>query len=224
MTVTAIVLAGGRSSRFGGDKLAARLGEGSVLAATVTAVAPLADELLIAGPHLPGELAGIEPAPRLVPDAEPFGGPLPALAGALDALVGAGEPSPTGGLRLGAPGPVALVVGGDMPRLVPEVLVAMLEVLDADPTVDAVILGQPPKADPAPPRQVLPMAVRLEAARDAARAAVATGDRSLGSLLDRLAHVALSPDAWLPLDPEEATLTDVDTGGDLARLRTAEDV
>ena len=58
MTLTAIVLAGGRSSRFGKDKLAAALGDTSVLAATIEAVAPLADRVIVAGPSLPQALAG----------------------------------------------------------------------------------------------------------------------------------------------------------------------
>jgi molybdopterin-guanine dinucleotide biosynthesis protein A len=218
--ITVIVLAGGRSSRFGGDKLAAELGGESVLGATIAAVAPLADAIVVAGPVRPDGLAAGEAPVTVVEDAEPFGGPLAALAGVLDAAVERRiEPGPFG---------LGLVVGGDMPRLVPAVLVRMLDVLDVDPSVDAVLLARPPDpiADSPAPRDgraarrpVLPLAVRLRPAADAARVALAAGDRSLEALVDRLAHVELPAAAWQALDPGALTLADIDTRADLDRLR-----
>jgi len=214
VTVTAVVLAGGRSTRFGADKLAAKLGDASVLAATVDAVAHLADHVWVAGPALPDRPPSDTPV-TLVPDRDPFDGPLAALAAVLAAI-----PS------VPAPGPddAAIVVGGDMPRLVPAVLVRMLDVLDVDASVDGVILGRPE-----PPtgglaveprrRQVLPLAVRVQPASRAAREAVEAGDRSLQALLDRIAAIELPAVDWLPLDPGALTLTDVDTRADLNRLR-----
>jgi molybdopterin-guanine dinucleotide biosynthesis protein A len=125
-----------------------------------------------------------------------------------------------------APDPrdVAIVVGGDMPRLAPRVLVAMVEALHADSTIDAVLLARPevpPAAEsPEPPRrQVLPLVVRVEPASRAAREAVEAGQRSLNALVDRMTAVELPASAWLALDPQGATLTDVDTRADLERLR-----
>jgi molybdopterin-guanine dinucleotide biosynthesis protein A len=230
VSVTAIVLAGGRSSRFGSDKLAAQLDGGSVLAGTIRAIAPIADAVVVAGPAAgptdglglgparldPAALAtpGLDtedPAVTFVADPEPFAGPLVALANALEH---------------GMPhfGDVAIVVGGDMPRLVASVLVRMLDVLDVDPTVDAVYLGRPEAAiavDPSAPsaRQVLPLAIRVKPATRAARVAVEAGRRSLQALLDEVAAVELPSTAWLPLDPGASTLVDVDTQADLDRLR-----
>lgn len=212
MTVTAIVLAGGRSSRFGGDKLAAPFAGVSVLAATIASLAPVVDEMIVAGPRLPdGFDAGDVPV-ALVADDEPFGGPLVALA---HALVSAGTASAFD---------VAIVAAGDMPRPARSVLAAMLDLLDVDPTVDAVYLGLPvdgsaSRGGPPPRRQVLPLAIRTEAAARAARDAVAAGDRSLQALVDRMAHAELPVERWLRLDPDAETLIDVDTRDDLDRLR-----
>jgi molybdenum cofactor guanylyltransferase len=210
VTVTAIVLAGGRSSRFGGDKLAASLEGASVLAATIAAVAPIAEGVIVAGPRLPECFVAGDVPVALVTDPEPVGGPLLALA----SVLGAGEP---------APWDVAIVVGGDMPRLVPAVLVAMVDLLDEDPDVGAVYLGRPEAPTSAAPlepprRQVLPLAVRVQQASRAAREAAEAGDRSLQALVERMTTVELPAARWQLLDPDARTLTDIDTRADLDRL------
>ena len=215
--ITAIVLAGGRSTRFGADKLAATLvaadgrPRASVLAATIRSILAISDSVVVAGAALPADLEPGDVPVELVADAEPFGGPLVALARVLE------RATP-------APWDLAIVVGGDMPRLVPGVLIRMTDVLDVDPSVDAVYLGAPrtPAAiatsSPEPPRrQVLPLAIRVQPAARAAREAVQAGRRSLQALVDALAAVELPSAAWLPLDPVAATLTDIDTRTDLDR-------
>jgi molybdopterin-guanine dinucleotide biosynthesis protein A len=171
------------------------------------------DEIVVAGPKLP-EPAGVAGpgagSIRLLPDETEFGGPLQALAGAL-AL---------------ARGNIALVVGGDMPRVVPEVLSQMAAELVAHPDVGAVLLAAPAKARAAAEgaesnRQVLPLAVRIEPARAAAAEALAGGDRSLRAMLDRLPCHEVPAATWLALDPLAATLLDVDTEADLARFRAS---
>ena len=213
MRITAIVLAGGRSRRFEGDKLAADLGGETVLAATIRAVAPLADLVVVAGPGTPDArgadrrpadgLAHDGPPLAVVQDAEPFAGPLVALANVLEDRA----------LDLGS---VAIVVGGDMPRLVARVLVALVETLDVDPTVEAALLGRPA---PDGRRPVLPLALRVDPATRAARETVAAGERSLQAFVDRLVVAELRAERWLALDPQAATLLDVDTRADLDRLR-----
>jgi molybdenum cofactor guanylyltransferase len=197
--VTAIVLAGGRASRFGADKLAAELDGESLLDRAIAAARGVADEVIVVGRRLNN------PDVRHVPDTDPFGGPLAGLAAGLEQ----------------ARGRLAVVVGGDMPRLAPEVLALMLARLDHDSSIQAVTLASPGRDEPtdAPRRQVLPLALAVEAGRVAARAALATGDRSLVSLLDRLMSAELATAAWLPLDPEANTLLDVDTAADLERIR-----
>ena len=204
--ITAIVLAGGRSSRFGGDKLGAELDGASLLSRTIAAVEPIADIVIVAGPGLPDGLhAGAIPA-TLVQDREPFGGPLVALANVLER----GIPDPVTSL--------AMAVGGDMPRLVPAVLTAMLDRLASDPELDAVILEAPD----ARRRQVLPLALREQAAMRAVRLALEAGDRSLTGFVNRLRTLELPADAWRALDPAGHTLADVDTPADIDRLRTGE--
>ena len=100
VAVTAIVLAGGRSARFGGDKLAHDLDGRPVLAHVLERVQRIAaDVVVVRPPDVGDDLAGV----RVVHDPEPFGGP---LIGVLAGLEAAREP-------------IALVVGGDMPRLSP---------------------------------------------------------------------------------------------------------
>lgn len=202
--ITAVVLAGGRSSRFGSDKLEAELEGASLLSRTVTAVESIADIVIVAGRgQADGLQVGDAPA-TLVQDREPFGGPLLALANVLER----GIPDPAQSL--------AIVVGGDMPRLVPAVLRAMLDRLVADLELDAVILQEPG----APRRQVLPMALREHAALGAARAAMEAGDRSLNGFVERLRTLELPAAVWQAHDPAGDTLADVDTPADLDRLRS----
>jgi molybdopterin-guanine dinucleotide biosynthesis protein A len=196
--ITGIVLAGGRSARFGSNKLAAELDGTTLLARAIDRLGPIVDDLVVAGPAPGADERHSVQEPRVVPDAEPFPGPLVALAGALAS----------------AGGSQAIVVAGDMPDLVAAVLRSMLDRLDADPAVDAVTLEST-----SPRRQVLPLAVRVAAGLDAARIAVDSGDRSLIRLIDRLTVGEVPLADWLPLDPRSKTLRDVDTPADLERLR-----
>lgn len=205
--VTAIVLAGGRASRFGGPKLAARIGEITLLERAIQAAGSVADEVIVArapgasppGDGGPGRRHHVVPI-RFVADDEPFAGPLAGLAGALR----------------GTSTELAIVVGGDMPGLVPAVLALLLERLRADGVLNAALLVAPEPDTHR--RQVLPLALRVEPAAAAARAAIDAGDRSLVRLLDRLRSIEIPAPEWLALDPEGRTLLDVDRPSDLARI------
>jgi molybdopterin-guanine dinucleotide biosynthesis protein A len=193
---TAIVLAGGRSSRFGSPKLAAELDGVTVLEHAVRAVEAVAGELIIAiDPSKLPESVAARPI-RAVADDEPFAGPLAALAGALRTVTSE----------------LAIVVGGDMPGLVPAVLEAMVDLL-ANDDIDAVTLQD------ATHRQVLPLAIRVGRARIAAADAMAAGDRSLVRFVDRLRSAELAAAAWRTLDPDGGSLADIDVPADLDRLR-----
>jgi molybdopterin-guanine dinucleotide biosynthesis protein A len=198
--VAAIVLAGGRASRFGTDKLIAELEGEQLLERAVAAVATVADEVIVAGRSAvrTGSIAA-----RSVEDRTPFAGPLAGLADALE-VVRAER---------------AVVIGGDMPAVVPGVLASMLDRLDAQPAVQVVTLALPHGADAAhAARQVLPLAIAVDPGRVAARMAIAEGERSLQRLLDRLLHAELPAHIWSPLDPNGRSLLDVDTVADLERM------
>jgi molybdopterin-guanine dinucleotide biosynthesis protein A len=207
--VTAIVLAGGRSTRFGGSKLDMLVAGERLLVRALRAVSTVAAQIVVAGPPLSGDImhagpAGPIPATiRFVPDDEPFAGPLSAIAGVLATLTTE----------------LALVVGGDMPGLVPAVLESILDRLTVSSDVDAVLLAAPQASDEAPKPQILPLALRVGPASSAAADALGEGDRSLIRLLGRLRSIELPAREWLALDPAGETLLDVDFPADLERFR-----
>jgi molybdopterin-guanine dinucleotide biosynthesis protein A len=191
-----IVLAGGRSSRFGADKLAARYRGKPLIDHAVLALSGLTTEVLVLVPPV-GDAplsAGITRTVRirLVRDPEPFGGPLVALLAGLER----------------AAEPLAIVAGGDMPSLSPPVLGAMLRALDNSEHV-LVALEYRGRIQP------LPLAVRVGATTPLARRLLGTGERNLRSLLTSTGAARLPEIDWRPLDPAAETLTDIDTPGDL---------
>jgi molybdopterin-guanine dinucleotide biosynthesis protein A len=194
---TAIVLAGGRSARFGRNKLAEPLAGRSLLDHAILAVAGVAREVLVLVPPVgdPPRLPRAEDPTvpiTAVRDPEPFGGPLVAVLAGLER----------------AREPFALVVGGDMPRLSRDVLAALLRRLETS-DADAVVLGFRGR------RQPLPLGLRVGAATGAAKRLLADGVRSLQSLADALRAREISEGEWRALDPVASTLHDVDRPEDL---------
>jgi molybdopterin-guanine dinucleotide biosynthesis protein A len=192
-----IVLAGGRSTRFGRDKLAEPLAGRPLLEHALAAVATVAADVAVMIPPV-GEAPRLPGLPtdarfRVVRDPEPYGGPLVALLAGLERALE----------------PYAVVVGGDMPRLAPAVLEALLRSLDADEDVDAVVLAHRGR------RQPLPATLRVGAATPVARRVLADGERSLLALFTALRTRELPESSWRALDPTAATLLDVDRPEDL---------
>ena len=190
MSVSAIVLAGGRSSRFGRDKLAAPLDGRPLIAHAVEAVDAVADEIIVVlAPDAP-EPSPLGAAVRVTRDPEPFGGPLVGLVAGLEA----------------ATCEHVLVVAGDMPTLDPAVLRLLLEGLA---TAQAAALVEAGAIRP------LPSAfVRARASHDGHRL-VESGERRLRSLLDELGVRSIPEEKWRSLDPDAATLRDVDLPSDM---------
>lgn len=189
--VAAIILAGGRSSRFGRDKMAEPLEGRSLLQHAIDRVRPYAEERIVvaapsARPVLPADV-------RLVHDPSAFEGPLLGLFAALAATRR----------------PRLLVVGGDMPWLAGPVLEALLAALDGDPAVDVALLEADGDTRP------LPMALRREPASAVLSPAIARGERRLRALAELLPTAVLAEADWRRLDPTGATTTDVDTPADL---------
>ncbi len=199
LPATAIVLAGGRSARFGADKLAAQVDGRPLLHHVIAAVDGVAREIVVvlapdgAEPPLP---AGVAAAVRFARDAAEAQGPLAGLAAGLAA----------------ATQPLALVVGGDQPRLVPALMREMLRLVAPGAggrPVDAVALEDEGRIRP------LPTALRVAAARPAATRALDAGTASLIGFLGRMRLGMLPPERWRLFDPAGDSLRDVDRPGDL---------
>jgi molybdenum cofactor guanylyltransferase len=187
------VLAGGRSTRFGGDKLAASYRGAPLLHHPVLRLGEVCREIIVViAPDGPEPSMPFEAATRLVRDARDGEGPLAGLSRGLEV----------------ASGELAIVAGGDMPDLSTPVLLEMLRVI-GEPSVDAVALQDGDRFRP------LPCLVRVAPARDAARALLHAGERSLRSLLNALRVAVVDEPTWTALDPARRTLFDVDEPGDI---------
>jgi molybdenum cofactor guanylyltransferase len=192
--VSAIVLAGGRSTRFGSDKLAATIDGRTLLDLTIEAVGAVADEVLVI--LAPGDERALPITAgkmRRIVDPELHGGPLIGLLAGLEA---AGQP-------------LIVLVGGDMPTLSESVLGAMIRALEATETAAAVVLAS--RGD----RPPLPAVTRTGAATTVARRLVGDGERRLRALFERLPVRVLDESEWRPFDPDGSTLRDIDRPADL---------
>jgi molybdopterin-guanine dinucleotide biosynthesis protein A len=191
-----IVLAGGRATRFGSDKLVAPLDGRPLLHRPLEALAAICREVvLVVG------LEGIPPLPalgvplRIVRDDEPGEGPLAALVTALQEAVA----------------DTAIVVAGDMPALVPAVLRDLARRANA-PDADAAVLVEGTSMRP------LPAAFRCSAALAVARRLRGRGESRLRAVFRELRVDEVPEATWRQLDAAGATLLDIDEPADLARL------
>ena len=187
--IGAIILAGGRSSRFGRDKLAEPIDGRSLLDHAIDAVRPFASQIVVV--VAPGAAAALPDDVTIVRDPIAFQGP---LAGLLAGLGASNEP-------------VVLVIGGDMPSIVGAIVDSMVEALSL--SVDAVVLEHDGRARP------LPMVLRRDPALEAATRIYATGERRLRAMTEHLATQVIPEPTWRLLDPDGLTLHDIDTPGDL---------
>jgi molybdopterin-guanine dinucleotide biosynthesis protein A len=190
--IGAIVLAGGRSSRFGRDKLAEPINGRPLLHHAIEAVQAVAGEIVVVA--APGQHPALPEGVGLVHDAAAFEGPLAGLSAGLEAL-----------------DPVVdrvVVVGGDMPSLEPAVLSRLVATLG--PSIDLALLAV--SGEPVP----LPMAVRRDAALVAAQRSLGDGERRLRALPGVLRASVIAEGTWRLDDPDGATLRDIDTPADLA--------
>jgi molybdopterin-guanine dinucleotide biosynthesis protein A len=188
LRVSVVILAGGRSSRFGRDKLAEPIDGRTLLTHVIDAVRPVASEIIVVG--APGSNVDVAADVRVIHDPVAFEGP---LAGARAGFELASES-------------IVLVVGGDMPDLVPAVLESMVAALRG---FDVVVLEH--DGHPRP----LPIATWREAALEAADRLLRLGERSLRALVGSLPAHVIPESTWRPLDPDARTLLDIDTEADL---------
>lgn len=192
-SVEGIVLAGGRSERFGRDKLVEPY-RGTPL------VQHAVDRMLEVCPRVIVVIPPDADAPR-VASAE-------RVAFARDAEEGMG---PLAGLAAGlaqVEAEWALVAGGDMPELVPEVLRELHRCARETGAVAAAL------ADAGDTRP-LPCSVRAQDALEAAERLLATDRHRLRDLLAEVRTVVIDEPSWTLFDPERRTLFDVDEPSDL---------
>jgi molybdopterin-guanine dinucleotide biosynthesis protein A len=186
----AVVLAGGRSSRFGRDKLAATIDGRPVLEHAIDAVRDVVDVVVVV--LAPDDERPLPVGVEVARDLTAFEGPLAGLAAGLAAL----------------PDDVdrALVSGGDMPRMAGPVLALLLRTLVEDDAVDAVVLDE---GGP------LPMAIRRNRSRQLAEDLLAAGERRLRAVPESLGATVIDGETWRAVDPAGATLLDIDEPSDL---------
>ena len=103
---------------------------------------------------------------------------------------------------------LALVAAGDMPDMSSSVLLEMLAQARGS-GADAAALEHDGTLRP------LPVVLRAEPAREAARTLLGRGERSVVALLTALGVTSLAESTWGPLDPQGRTLRDVDRPDDL---------
>jgi len=196
---SALVLAGGRSRRFGDrDKALFRVEGTPMVRRVADSVAPVVDELVVncrreQRPRIREVLAGCPLEPRFAVDAVPDRGPVYGLQT---------------GLRFAA-GERAVVVGCDMPFLDPALLSYLLDRLRTD---DA--SGVVPRVDG--DRHPLCGAYHVDAALEACEAAIARSDPRLRTVLDCLTLVTVDESTVRDHAPLRA-LTNVNTPADIER-------
>lgn len=188
--VTAIVLAGGRSTRFGRDKLAEPMDGVPLLLHAVEAARSAASEILVV--VRPGAQPDFPPDVRVVHDPTPFEGPLVGLLAGLRA----------------ATDDTVLVAAGDTPVLVPAVLDALLSAFERG-DADAVLLARSGRPEP------FPMVLRRQRAQEVAERLVEAGERRLLALTEVLSIQVIDEATWRSLDPDGHTVHDIDTPADL---------
>jgi molybdopterin-guanine dinucleotide biosynthesis protein A len=153
----------------------------------VEVVDALSDETLLVLAPSAAEPAKLPRGVRIVHDREPYGGPLRGLSAGLAR----------------ATGDIAIVAGGDMPRLAPLVLVEMRRMLESSDT-DAVALSESDEVRP------LPLLLRTKVS-PVVENLLRKGERSLRALLAAFDLVEFEEPEWRRFDPEGGTLFDVDT-------------
>jgi molybdopterin-guanine dinucleotide biosynthesis protein A len=195
VAATAIVLAGGRSSRFGWDKLTAEVDGVPLLVRAARAVVEVCPEVVVVGPSggLSAELPAMEGVSLLL-DATSFGGPLMALARAAPA----------------ARHDRLLLVGGDMPELHPPLLRRLLVWPDGREGACLLLADQ---------AQPMPVGLDRQATVLWTGRLMAASERSLRSLIAALVVDRIPEIEWRTLDPDARSLRDIDRPGDLRDLR-----
>ena len=195
--ISGAIIAGGASVRLGTDKRLVLVGGEPLIARTAAVLRPLVDDLQVVIAR-PEERA-------LVVDA--VGGDVTV------SLDGREDTGPAAGLEaalVAARHELVLVVAADHPSLSPAVLGLLVERARAT-TTQAVALTGPRGGEPF-------LAVYRRGALRTVRELLDAGTRRMQDVLSALAPELIAEADWRALDPEGATLADVDVPADLEGL------
>jgi molybdopterin-guanine dinucleotide biosynthesis protein A len=199
----AVILAGGRSSRMGMPKAALPFGATTVVERILDQLRPSFDEIVLSLAPEPNELFPVERAIAnradliVVRDAEPWAGPVPALARAFGA----------------ANSEILFACSCDLPLLDARVAVALCAMVGTHDAAIPEIGGH---------LQPLHAAYRRESAAAALAAMAAAGEARLRTIAERIDARRVGEAELRALDPELRSFIDIDTAADYARaLRLA---
>jgi len=187
--VSALILAGGASKRFGRPKALIELAGRPLIVYVADAMGSLADEMIVsvANPEMEGRIRSVLPDVVFARDERPGSGPIEGFRQ---------------GFRTGR-GEVVLVAPCDAPLLRPQLYQLLLDVLgDYDAAV--------PKFDVLDPVRAVYRRTRVLEALDAV-----SGVPSPSALVDRLRAVFVAADQIRLVDPSLGSFLDVNTPEDL---------
>ncbi|WP_298820327.1 molybdenum cofactor guanylyltransferase [Chloroflexus sp.] len=194
--LSGIVIAGGRSRRFGTDKRRLRLwGDCGprLLDHAVALLQPLCVETIVvlndaeAWPDIPA---------RLVCDEQPGSGAIGGLISGLQAMRA----------------PAALVIAADMPLIAPQLLAALAQWPFTGDALAPTLPGQPDRPQPL-------LAVYRQSALPPLRRVFDRGERRLQTALRSLSWVDPGPELWQRYDPLARSLMNLNTPDDLAMVQ-----
>jgi molybdenum cofactor guanylyltransferase len=193
-TRSALIFGGGRATRLGGvNKALLEVGGMRIIDRILSALRPLADEtVLLTNDDALHAWSGL----RLVYDAEPHAGVLPALAAGFAEAAGA----------------VCLAVACDMPFVSTRVFEYLLR-LQAETHADVVI---PRTAGYLEPMHAV---YRRSTAGNAIRAALERGEQRMVSYFGAVQVREVGEAEWRSLDPDGLAFFNVNTPEDLAEAR-----
>ena len=195
MTLTGIVLAGGRSTRMGQDKASLPFGDDTLLTRAIRLVGSVADEVIVVvQSEQGGSNLALGLAVRVVFDPIENLGPLAGIAAGLAA----------------SNSDLNLIVACDMPLIKPAVLRRLVELCgDADICVPVVGAQASPLC-----------AVYRSSVASAAQALLATGERRAMRLLDQVITKRVDAALFRDLDPQLESFVSCNTPEELQAALT----
>ncbi|MEK6543799.1 MAG: molybdenum cofactor guanylyltransferase [Elusimicrobiota bacterium] len=191
--MSAAILAGGKSRRFGSDKALARWKDSTMLAAAISNLEAYVSDILIVTKRPAKYAAFASKNVRVIKDSVTRQHPLSGIATALAA-------SKT---------PHILITACDMPLLQPSVIKTLIKTRTAARATVAVWQGKP---------QPFP-GVYAKTCKAAALTLLKQRDASIQELLQTIEVRFIKEQSWRARDTSAATFTDIDTPAQLANVQ-----